>query len=177
MEIDKIIERVIRLRIFYDRNLFTESTRGNVIVLCAALEALLKELIEQDTSPKKQAIKHLIKGKEAYNTFFKAINTAQLIGIVNDITAEGIHMLRDLRNDLAHGVTLLSADKEVSSRLQAISDKLEAVPNDEPQWCLHGVSIKLLHGIIYNYAEENGLSRDYITSIWEPIRQKIINEK
>jgi hypothetical protein len=71
MEIDKIIERVIRLRIFYDRNLFTESTRGNVIVLCAALEALLKELIEQDTSQEKQAIKNLIKGKEAYNTFLK----------------------------------------------------------------------------------------------------------
>jgi len=33
MNIEESIEKVIRLRIFYDRNLFTNSMRGYVIIL------------------------------------------------------------------------------------------------------------------------------------------------
>jgi len=40
-----------------------------------------------------------------------------LIGIIQESTAKGLHLLHELRNDLAHGVDLLGDDSEVSRRI------------------------------------------------------------
>jgi len=175
MHIEELIEKVVRLRIFYDRNLFTDSMRGNVIILSSVIDALLVDLIKDDRSIRKDAVDSLRKGRDAYNTFAKTINTSLLIGIIQESTAKGLHLLRELRNDLAHGVDLMGDDSEVSQRVNEISNVLESVPNDETKWLLHGVAIKLVHGICYDYAESRGWSRDDILAQWEPIRQQILN--
>jgi len=61
-----------------------------------------------------------------------------LLGIIQEPTAKGLHLLRKLRNDLAHSVQLMGNDSEVSQRINKISEVLESVPNDEPKWVLHG---------------------------------------
>ena len=121
MNIEEIIEKVVRLRIFYDRNLFTDSMRGNVIILSSVIDALLVDLIKEEKSIRKDALDSLTKGRDAYNTFAKAINTSLLFGIIKEPTAKGLHLLRKLRNDLAHGVELLGDDSEVSQRIDDIS--------------------------------------------------------
>ncbi|WP_419656556.1 uncharacterized protein Dvar_56510 [Desulfosarcina variabilis str. Montpellier] len=174
MEIEKLIEKVVRLRIFYDRNLFTDSMRGNVIILSSVIDALLVFIIKNETSLRKDALNSLRKGKDAYNTFSKAIDTSLLLDMIKEPTAKGLHLLRKLRNDLAHGVELMGNDSEVSQRISQISEVLKSVPHDEPKWVLHGVAIKLLHGICYDYAESRGTSRDEILAKWGPIRQRIL---
>ena len=58
-DLNTLIKKIIRLRIFYDKNLHTESMRGNIIVVCSVVEALLKDLIESDTSNYKFAVESL----------------------------------------------------------------------------------------------------------------------
>ena len=174
MNLEELIEKFVRLRIFYDRNLFTDSMRGNVIILSSVIDALLVDLIKNDKSIRRDAVDSLRKGPNAYKPFWKAINTSLLLGIIQESTARGLHLLRKLRNDLAHGVELMGNDSEVSQRLDDISKILQSVPNDEPKWVLHGVAIKLLHGICYDYAESRGWSRDDILAQWEPIRQRVV---
>ncbi len=175
MNIHDLIEKVVRLRIFYDRNLHTDSIRGNVIILSSVIHALLSDLIEDDHSIRKGA-NGLRSGRSGHTDFNGAINSALLLGIVRESTARGLHLLRELRNELAHGVALMGDDAEVSQRIQAISEALSAVPNDEPKWVLHGVAIKLIHGICYDYAESHGSSRDTVIAEWEPIRKRILSE-
>lgn len=175
LNIKELIEKFVRLRIFYDRNLFTESMRGNVIILSSVINALLVDLIKDDRSIRKDAVDNLRKGGDAYNTFAKAINTSLLIGIIQESTAKGLHLLRELRNDLAHGVDLMGDDSKVLQRIDEISNVLKSVPNEEPKWLLHGVAIKLVHGICYDYAESRGWGRDDILAQWEQIRQQILN--
>ena len=174
MNIEELIEKVIRLRIFYDRNLFTDSMRGNVIILSSVIDALLVDLIKEEKSIRKDALDNLTKGRGAYNNFAKTINTSLLLGVIKEPTAKGLHLLRKLRNHLAHGVELMGDDSEVSQRIDDISKVLESVPHDEPKWVLHGVAIKLVHGICYDYAESRGWSRDDILAKWEPIRQRVM---
>lgn len=174
MNIEELTERIVRLRIFYDRNLFTDSMRGNVIILSTVINALLVDLVKEDKSIRKDALDSLRRGRDVYNTFAKAINTSLLLGIIKEPTAKGLHLLRKLRNDLAHGVELMGDDSEVSQRIVDISEVLESVPHDEPKWVLHGVAIKLVHGICYDYAESRGWSRDDILAKWEPIRERIL---
>lgn len=176
VHIQDLIEKVVRLRIFYDRNLRTDSMRGNVIILSSVIHALLSDLIEDDHSIRKEALNGLRAGRSGHSDFSRAINSALLLGIVREPTARGLHLLRELRNDLAHGVALMGDDAEVSQRIQAISEALSAVPNDEPKWVLHGVAIKLIHGICYDYAESHGSSRDAVIAEWEPIRRRILSE-
>ena len=174
MNIEELIEKVVRLRIFYDRNLLTDSMRGNVIILSSVIDALLVDLIKEEKSIRKDALNNLTKGMDAYNIFAKAINTSLLLGIIKEPTTKGLHLLRKLRNDLAHGVELMGDDSEVSQRVDDISKVLESVPHDEPKWVLHGVAIKLVHGIFYDYAESRGWSQDDILAQWEPIRQRVV---
>ncbi|NGZ03044.1 MAG: hypothetical protein CV090_08340 [Nitrospira sp. WS238] len=176
MNIQDLTEKVVRLRIFYDRNLHTDSMRGNVIILSSVIHALLSDLIEDDQSIRREALNRLRGGKFAHSDFYRAIDSALLLGIVRESTARGLHLLRELRNDLAHGIALMGNDTEVSQRIQAISEALSAVPNDEPKWVLHGVAIKLIHGICYDYAESHGSSRDAMIAEWEPIRRRVLNE-
>ena len=125
---------------------------------------------------RKDAITSLQKSKRAYKDFAPAINASLLLGIISEPTAKGLHLLRKLRNDLAHGVDLMGDDHQVSERVRKISEVLTAVPNDEPKWVLHGVAIKLIHGICYDYAESHGSSRDEVLAQWEPIRQRVIDD-
>ena len=41
MNIDEFIKKVVQLRIFYDRNLFTDSMRGTIIILASVINSLL----------------------------------------------------------------------------------------------------------------------------------------
>lgn len=174
MKLEGLIDRVIRLRIYYDLNLSKDSMRGIVIVLSSVINALLVDLIEEDKSDRKDAFDNLPKGKGAYNTFAKAISTSLMLGIIKESTAKGLHLLRELRNDLAHGVELMGDDSKVSQRINDISEVLECEPHDEPKWALHGVAIKLVHGICFDYAESRGWSQGDILAQWEPIRKKIL---
>ena len=131
------------------------------------------DLIKEDKSVRRNAKDSPRKGRNAYNTFAKAINTALLLGIIQKSTARGLHLLRELRNDLAHGVELMGDDSKVSQRIDKISKVLKSVSNDEPKWILHGVAIKLVHGICYDYAESRGWNQDDILAQWESIRQRI----
>ena len=176
MNLEELIEKVVRLRIFYDQNLFTDSMRGNVIILSSVIDALLVDLIKEEDSIKKDALDSLRRGKDAYNTFAKAINTSLLLGIIKESTAKGLHLLRKLRNDLAHGVELMGDDSNVSQRIDDISNALESALHDEPKWVLHGVAIKLLHGICYDYAESRGWNRDDILAQWEFVRQRVAQD-
>lgn len=176
VHIQDLIEKVIRLRIFYDRNLHTDSMRGTVIILSSVIHALLSDLIEDDHSIRKEAPNGLQDRRSAHSDFYRAINSALLLGIVRESTARALHLLRELRNDLAHGVALMGDDAEVSQRIQAISEALNAVPSDEPKWVLHGVAIEVIHGICYDYAESHGSTRDAVIAEWEPIRRRILSE-
>ena len=176
MNVENLIEKVVRLQIFYDKNLFTDSMRGNVIIVSSVVHALLSDLIEDDVSIRKEAIDSLQQGKGAYKDFSRAINVSLLLGIVGESRARGLHLLRGLRNDLAHGVDLMGDDHEVSKRIDEISNVLGAVPHEETKWVLHGVAIKLIHGICYDYAESHGSSRDEILARWEPVRQRVLND-
>lgn len=175
MNTEDLIEKVIRLRVFYDRNLHTDSMRGNVIILSSVIHALLSDLIKDDASIRRETPNTLCRGKSTYSTFSEAINSALLLGIICESTSKGLHLLRELRNELAHGVDLLGNDLEVSQRVNAISEALAVVPYDEPKWVLHGIAIKLIHGICYDYAASLGSSRDAVLAQWEPIRQRVLN--
>jgi hypothetical protein len=174
MNLNELIEKIIRLRIFYDRKLFSDSMRGNIITISSVINALLVTLIEEEASIRKDAFNRICKGKNAYKNFSGSIDTSLLLGIIKESTAKGLHLLRELRNDLAHGVELMGHDSEVSRRIEQISEVLESVPHNEPKWILHGVAIKLVHGICYDYAESRGWSRDDILAKWGPIKERIL---
>ena len=176
MDLNTLIKKTIRLRIFYDKNLHTESMRGNIIVVCSVVEALLKDLIESDTSNYKFAVESLKRGKAAYNTFSKAINVSLLIGIINQDMHKALHALRDLRNKLAHGVDVYGSDIIVSEKIKKIALIIDAIGSDEDKWDLHGIAIKVIHRICYDYAGRLGHTLDDVLAKWEPLRIEVIDE-
>jgi len=90
----------------YFRNIMAESERGKVILLAAKIDELLGELLKRYFKPsrsKDEKDDKLFRVMGLLGTFSARIEMAQRVGLISREAANCLDLLRDIRNECAHG--------------------------------------------------------------------------
>jgi DNA-binding MltR family transcriptional regulator len=110
-----------------------QTDRGAAIVGAAWVEEELHAAIESFLEKDKAAWDRLFRKSGPLSSFSAKIDLARLLGMVSNVVASDLHILREIRNEFAHSV--LDKDKSVLSfRTARIKDKclaLRSVKHEE----------------------------------------------
>jgi hypothetical protein len=90
----------------YFRNIMTESERGKVILLAAKIDELLGELLKRYFKPsraKDEKDDKVFRIMGLLGTFSARIEMAHRVGLISREAANCYDLLREIRNDCAHG--------------------------------------------------------------------------
>ena len=105
------------------KELDSESDRGAVLVSSAMLEDALRELLKAFLTPNASSTDSLFDGANApLSSFSATIDTAYRVGLVSDRFARDLHLVRKIRNDVAHRPASCDfTDTSIKDRISALS--------------------------------------------------------
>jgi hypothetical protein len=87
----------------YFKNIMAESERGKVILLAAKIDELLGELLKRFFKPSCSKDDKVFRVMGLLSTFSARIEMAHRVGLISREAANCLDLLREIRNDCAHG--------------------------------------------------------------------------
>jgi DNA-binding MltR family transcriptional regulator len=117
-----------------------ESSRGVVLVATAMLEEALRELLLAFLVPNASSTDTLLDGpNSALGTLSSKIDAAYRLGLVSDKFCRDLHLIRKLRNDVAHQAKSFKFEDPASEQRVRALTKSHGLLARSPQWVLkHG---------------------------------------
>jgi hypothetical protein len=106
-----------------------ESDRGAVLVAASLLDTSLEAALRKKLAPATKNEDPLFNGGYSpLRSFAAKIELAFRLGLISRETRRMLHILRDIRNDFAHGTEAVSlAGEPTKSRIRAVFDQLPEI--------------------------------------------------
>jgi hypothetical protein len=125
------IDAVLRLQ----TELKDESPRGVVLISSAMLEEALRELIIAFLVPNTSSSDTLFNGPtSAFGSFSAKIDVAYRLGLISDKFCRDLHLIRRIRNDIAHNPESFSFESaSAKERINALSQS-HGIYARSPNW-------------------------------------------
>ncbi len=134
-----------------------ETDRGRVLVAAAQVDEMLAEILRAFLL-RDPATDALFSGPNAaLSSFFNKANICRALGLIDSEEFEEISLIRKIRNDFAHSISISMNDDKIRTRVLGMSFGLKELIEkedssiEEPQVRFNLVAVSIIHAL-YNRA-------------------------
>jgi mannitol operon repressor len=121
-----------------------ESDRGFILVVCSFLDVILKEVVLCFLRPGADSTKKLVLSDRApLQSFSAKIDFCHAGSLISDDIYENLQILRKIRNEFAHKVSVDYADKDIVKLISKFKN-LESVESLNPRQKVQSAAIPLI---------------------------------